>query len=383
MLLWTIFAIMTAALLAAVLRPLLRANAEPVAESDTALASVYASQLAEIDADLDRGAVTADEAAGLRAEVGRRLLAHSQPVSDGEHDAPSGNAAKSHNVSVSGPLALTVGALVPVLAVGGYLIVGSPLLPSKPHTTRVHQDSNGVRVAELVRRVEARLAKHPEDGRGWDVIAPVYMRAQRFEDAAQAWRNATRLLGETPTRVLGLAEAEVFSGNGIVSEAARKALVRGVALEPDYLPAQFWLAIARKQDGKLVEARRELAALLEKAGATTPLGRTITDHLQDIDARLRPAQGDTSSPIADADQRAMIEGMVSGLASRLEEDGSDFEGWRRLIRSYVVLRRPADARRAMTRARLQFKNEPARQIALDKIAKEFNLVAQTTEPKTQ
>lgn len=42
--------------------------------------------------------------------------------------------------------------------------------------------------------------------------------------------------------------------------------------------------------------------------------------------------------------------MVARLEARLAQDGSDPEGWRRLGRSYVVLGRPADARRAYERA---------------------------------
>ncbi len=42
--------------------------------------------------------------------------------------------------------------------------------------------------------------------------------------------------------------------------------------------------------------------------------------------------------------------MVARLEARLARDGNDAEGWKRLGRSYVVLGRPADARRAYGRA---------------------------------
>ncbi|MGB7616345.1 MAG: c-type cytochrome biogenesis protein CcmI, partial [Pseudolabrys sp.] len=50
----------------------------------------------------------------------------------------------------------------------------------------------------------------------------------------------------------------------------------------------------------------------------------------------------------------MIRGMVARLADRLKRDGSDFDGWLQLMRSYVVLgerdkaiRAAADARQAI------------------------------------
>ena len=45
----------------------------------------------------------------------------------------------------------------------------------------------------LVAQVEAHLEKNPEDGRGWEVIAPVYVRLGRLEDAVKARRNALRI----------------------------------------------------------------------------------------------------------------------------------------------------------------------------------------------
>lgn len=53
-------------------------------------------------------------------------------------------------------------------------------------------------------------------------------------------------------------------------------------------------------------------------------------------------------------RQEMVSGMVSRLADRLKTDGSDVEGWLRLMRAYVVLGErdkamtaAADARRAL------------------------------------
>jgi cytochrome c-type biogenesis protein CcmH len=47
----------------------------------------------------------------------------------------------------------------------------------------------------------------------------------------------------------------------------------------------------------------------------------------------------------------MIEGMVASLAAKLEADPADSEGWARLIRSYMVLERPDEAKAALEKAR--------------------------------
>src|SRR3546814_21119289 len=50
------------------------------------------------------------------------------------------------------------------------------------------------------------------------------------------------------------------------------------------------------------------------------------------------------------ERQAMIEGMVRGLAARLEKNPEDFAGWMRLGRAYLVLERPTEARDAFARA---------------------------------
>ena len=60
---------------------------------------------------------------------------------------------------------------------------------------------------ELVARVEAHLEQNPEDGRGWEVVGPVYMRLGRYDDAVKARRNTLRLLGPTAGREADLGEA--------------------------------------------------------------------------------------------------------------------------------------------------------------------------------
>ena len=56
-------------------------------------------------------------------------------------------------------------------------------------------------------QVEAHLESNPDDGRGWEVVAPVYLRLGRFEDAVKARRNALRLIGANADREADLGEA--------------------------------------------------------------------------------------------------------------------------------------------------------------------------------
>src|SRR6185503_19827950 len=180
MLLWIAFAVMTAAVLAAVLLPLARPARPQAAEASGALA-VYRHQLDEIEAERARGLVNDREAAAAKTDVSRRLLATAD-----ELDRPaqaSGSIPESRHALV----VLATAALIPLLTLALYLTYGSPGLRSFPVAERGQLPLERAQIDDLIARVETRLREHPEDGDGWDVIAPVYYKLQRFGDAANAY----------------------------------------------------------------------------------------------------------------------------------------------------------------------------------------------------
>ena len=82
MLLWLLFAMLTAAMLVIVLAPLGRPpRQEEGAEAGTF--AVYRHQLDEIEAERARGLVDEVEAAAAKTEVSRRLLATATVADDG------------------------------------------------------------------------------------------------------------------------------------------------------------------------------------------------------------------------------------------------------------------------------------------------------------
>ena len=85
----------------------------------------------------------------------------------------------------------------------------------------------------LIAQIEDHLAQNPKDVRGWEILAPVYLRLGRFGDAAKAWRSAMAADGETAARQASLGEALVGAGNGVVTAEAKKAFERAVALDAE------------------------------------------------------------------------------------------------------------------------------------------------------
>jgi cytochrome c-type biogenesis protein CcmH len=69
----------------------------------------------------------------------------------------------------------------------------------------------------------------------------------------------------------------------------------------------------------------------------------------------------------------MIEGMVATLADKLKSAPDDPDGWARLIRSYVVLGRKADAETALGDARTALAGDSAKLAPVEAVAAEFQL----------
>lgn len=378
MTLWIIFAGLTALALSVLLWPL-RKRDSAVAGRSAYDASVYRDQLKEVESDFDRGLIGEREAKAAKLEISRRLLAAAD--SDEELAAAGPPAPSSRWVVLAGL------ACVPALSVGLYLVFGSPQLPDQPHAARMETPAGGDSIDVLIAKVEARLQANPQDGRGWDVLAPVYLKSRRYQDAADAYSRSIKLLGENAGRLSGYGEALVMANNGIVSETARKVYERALTLDDALLKPRFWLAMAKEQDGKFGEAaaawqdmlrhgsknarwrkvvEQRLKVAQAKAGGKDPAKAAAEQAEKKDDAAAEQAPGPTQEQVAAASQMsvseraAMINQMVDGLAERLKEDGSDLNGWFRLVRAYIVLGKESEAKTALANARRNFEgNEQA------------------------
>ena len=198
MLLWIILACLTAIVLLVLLRPLAGSGIDG-GSADAFDLAVYRDQLGEIELDRARELIGEEEAEAARVEIARRLLAADSKA------AASGKV--STDTSHARAATIAVAVALPLLALGLYLAYGSPRMPDQPLAARLQDPASNLNLEALVARVEARLREHPEEGEGWDAIAPVYMGWRRYSDAADAYGQAIRLLGELAKRLSGQGQA--------------------------------------------------------------------------------------------------------------------------------------------------------------------------------
>jgi cytochrome c-type biogenesis protein CcmH len=384
-LIWFVLAGLTAIVLFVLLRPLADTGTKPLAP-DSFDSAVYRDQLNEIESDRARGLIGEKEAEAARIEISRRLLA-------ADNKARGRDRAESRGVSAKAAVAV-IALSLPLLALGLYLVFGSPRLPDQPLAARLEDPTTNRDLEALVARVEARLRERPEDGQGWDVVAPVYLGSGRYAQAAEAYGHAVRLLGPSATRLSGQGQALVLANDGLVTEEARVALARAHELDGTLIEPRILLAIAKEQDGQFAAAAADWRALLDDAKEDAPWRAMVEKRVELAEAHLSgtpmpseaPAKTAPASPkgpgaadIAAAEdmdpaaRQAMIEGMVQRLAARLDQGGGALADWLRLVRAYSVLDRKDDASKALAKAKSQFSGDRQALEELDQLAAELGL----------
>ncbi len=346
---------------------------------------VYKDQLRSLGKDLARGVVTQTEFDALRAEIGRRALAAERLA------APTAQQSGRPWLAfaVMGLLAVAgAGVVYPTLGQPG--ATDAPLaaryaLAQEKRLNRISQATAEQRLgpqtptisaedAGLVQNLIDVLERRPDDATGFALLAQTQA---QLGDAAAAHRAQARviaLLGDAVRAEDHQRHAEylIVAAGGYVSPEAETALRQTLQLDPSAPLARFrlgtlyqqigradlqfqtWDRLAREEDPALPFMPivvQELPLLAELAGiqryqlpvSNGPDAETIADAAQ----------------LSDADQQAMIEGMVNGLADRLGTEGGPVADWARLITSLAVLDRSDQAQAIYNNAKVQFAQIPS------------------------
>ena len=362
MTLWLILTLMTVVAIAAVIWPLLRHGVATRSGSDVV---VYRDQLDEVGRDLASGLIGKTEAEAARVEISRRLIAAADAAQKTPTPAAAPTAWRRWAVA-----AITL-MLVPLGATGLYLRLGSPGLASEPLAARMEAPATNKEqsVEKMIAQVEQHLQSDPKDGRGWEVIAPVYMQVGRYADSVNAWRNAIKILGENADRLADLGEALMAQANGVVTAEAKTAFVRAVTLDDTTVSAHYYLGVAAEQDGNREKAAQIFRNLIAAAKPGAHWIGTVQTALARVQGKPAastrlpgptPAQMLAASQQPPAQQNTTIHSMVDRLAAELKKDGSNPKGWAQLVRSYKVLGDAGKQKAAIADARSALAADPAK-----------------------
>lgn len=358
---WPLFVFMSLVAAALIGMPLMRRLRTHPTNLDSTPA-VLLDQLNEVLRDQNRGVISAGEAKAAEQEIKRRILMHSRK-----------SLTSTVSDSSDGRTTLILCAiLAPLLAAGYYASMGSPQISSIAFAERAVERQEAAQIADLSSQLYDRLTSDPAGGptEGWMLLGQTYSRMGRYSDAAEAFGVVAKRPEATSAVFSLMAEALIYADQGVVTPRAETAIDRAVSMDPGNPAGTFYKAIALAQNGEANEAYILLSSRLNEADQYYPWMQSLAAEANRIGAQIGKAPismsrfapimnvpGPTQEDVANAqemsenDRQAFILSMVERLATRLEDEPEDLDGWMRLGNAYVVLEEITLARSAFERAR--------------------------------
>ena len=366
------------------------------AQDDTAGSAdlaVYRDQLAEIGRDQGRGVLAPADAQRLRLEVQRRML-----ETDGLRRRAAAPSSGDFRWYAVGAVVLCLGAGIAV-----YADLGVPGYPDLPLSTRLAMADEAYQgrptqdqaeaaqpayspppdvdpeLAAMLDKLRAAVAKRPDDLLGHTLLAQNEAALGNFVAARKAQDVVVQLMGVEATAgdLSALAQLMVTAAGGAVTPEAEKVLIKCLQIDPRNGWARYYSGLMFAQIGRPDRAFALWEPLLREGPGTAPWIRPVKALIGDVaaDAGINfslpsAAPGPDAAAVAaasdmtDAERKAMIATMVTGLEQRLNDTGGSVEEWAKLITSLGVLDQTKRAKAAYDKAQLAFEGKPGELAAL-------------------
>ncbi|MCX7198754.1 MAG: c-type cytochrome biogenesis protein CcmI [Proteobacteria bacterium] len=299
MLFWMLCALLVLLAVAFVALPLLRATRIDAGPARAALnAEVYRDHLLELDRELADGVLSAEQHAIARAELDRRALAEAAVPAAAVDAAPTMRRGRW--------LASGVLALVPVLAITGYLALGNPAALNPPDQ----------QFLQMVDALAEKLKANPDDAQGWVMLARAYQITGRMPESVAAYEKASALRPDDANLIAGYADALAMV-QGSLSGKPFELIVKALKLDPKNQTALALAATAAMENGQFAESIalwRRLAAVVEPGSAD----RTAVDQAIEQVRQVALAKGVTladAPPVATGTGSTQAKGPAAAGAS--------------------------------------------------------------------
>jgi len=212
--------LLTLAILALLLTPLLRQKTHASASQRQLNAAIYRDQLEELEGDFQDGGLSEADYRHDREELQRRLLEDAAAA-----DVPLAAASGGNRRT-----ALLLALLLPALAVGLYAWLGTP--EALNPTAAVQHNAGSDELERMVSDLAARQEKHPDDLNGWVMLGRSYKAFGRFDEAVKALEHAMPLI-EKDAVLLAIYADALAAKSGSLEGKPRQVFEQALKLDPD------------------------------------------------------------------------------------------------------------------------------------------------------
>ena len=150
-----------------------------------------------------------------------------------------------------------------LIGLAGYAWQGSPSQAGSP----VRSAAQDKRFDEDVAKLRKDMGERFSQAGQWLVLSDAFNRQGKHADAANVLRVGLRQYPKDANLWLGLGNALIVHGNGVLSPAAEYAFRQAVRLAPEHPAPAYFYGLALAQSGQPQQAEKIWRALLERAPA--------------------------------------------------------------------------------------------------------------------
>jgi cytochrome c-type biogenesis protein CcmH len=229
----------------------------------------------ELEAEHKAGHLTNEAFAEARAELDYELL--SQMTARARPEIGKGRGWAVASVVVA----------LPAAALLIYLQLGAHRDLSASHAQMAMPEGKEAQLAfirENVDQLEKRLRTDPNgDPQGWVMLGRAYAILERFQDAAQAYGEAYRRIGDDPQLLVDYAEALAYTQGGSLGGRPEKLLEQALAVDQRHAKALWLAGIAAMQSDRPEQARSYWQRLAMLLPPESEVGQQVAKLLAELE----------------------------------------------------------------------------------------------------
>lgn len=292
---------------------LLRSPRGERATSEEVNAAVYRDQLAELDAALAEGTLSAAHHAQAREAVRRRLA---EDLARGAAHAPRTATASTKWMAAMIAVVLPLAGAFLYVLLGNPRAIDAPTRSAAPSSQENAHGLQGQQVAAMVERLAARLRENPDDLNGWVMLARSNSALGRFEEASRAYAQAAKIAPQDAALladyadVLAMAQGRRFDGE------PDRLVARALAADPKHIKSLALAGTSAFNRRDFTTALRHWTKLRELVPADSEMASSIEASI----AQARQLSGNGGTSAAPAPAKGFVGGLVKlapALASRV------------------------------------------------------------------
>lgn len=268
---WGIAVLFIVMALAFLLPPLLRGNkTRTVSGRRNINIAVYRDQLKELEADLANGLLSRDQFDEAKVELEARLAADAIETTEDAEPVRRGGRA----------LGYTLGALLPVLAIGFYMVTGNPqaidaIAAPQPQASGEHD------IMKMIQQIEDKTRSEPQNGEAWTMLAKTYAVVGHWPEALKAYEKAVALRPEVPAVMTGYAEALAIANGRILQGRPMEIVLKALEKDPEDMKGLELAGISHFQDRNYAQAAYYFKRLLKLLPPESPYTQDISEALKE------------------------------------------------------------------------------------------------------